>query len=388
MARAQKARDEQAARIAEVSVQANVEGARVEIDGIESAKTPVTAPLRMPSGTHVIGVIAPGFSPQRKEIAIAGGEKQSLAFELVAMQGRLAHLDLKTHLPGADLFVDDQRVGTTPLATSITLAPGAHHIELRRAGYATARSEITLGDGASGEVTLEPEEDPTEVARGGLLALEVSESQPVVTIDGKARGVYAAAIRLVPGPHHLIVERGDFEPAEREVAIDAGRTTTLQIALQPTPEYRAHFTGRAQAQRTWGWVSTIAGAVILAGGASLVAYDATQRSDGNSTRNRLLSQNARNLTPPAVCDPGQDADTYQTNCADPVNAATSKVNDANTRDVYGWTGVGVGAAAAALGVILLVTAEDPHKYGGGSPGWLPTFWASPGGGGAGFAGAF
>src|SRR5437868_3951814 len=75
MALARKTRDEQASRIAEVALDANVAGARVEIDGIEVGATPLGAPLRVPGGTHVIGVIAPGFSPERKEIAIASGEK-------------------------------------------------------------------------------------------------------------------------------------------------------------------------------------------------------------------------------------------------------------------------------------------------------------------------
>ncbi|HEV3191525.1 MAG TPA: PEGA domain-containing protein, partial [Polyangiaceae bacterium] len=145
--RARRVRDEQAARVAEVDVRANVEGARIEVDGVETGKTPAAAPLRVTSGTHVVGLVAPGFTPQRKEIALAGGEKQSLVFELVAMQGRLARVLVKTHLPGADLYADDQRIGTTPLAASVTLAPGRHRLELRRAGYSTASTEVTLSDG-------------------------------------------------------------------------------------------------------------------------------------------------------------------------------------------------------------------------------------------------
>lgn len=393
---ARRTRDEQAARIAEIVVEANVEGARIEVDGIEAGQTPAAAPLRVPSGTHVVGLVMAGYSPQRKEIAIAGGGKQALKFELVAMQGRLAHLNVKTHLPGADLVIDDQRVATSPLTASVSLPPGPHRVELRRAAYTTAVAELMLGDGASGEVTLEPEEDRAAIASsGGQLALDITETQAVVTVDARPRGVYASALRLSPGTHHVLVERGDFEPAERDVTIDSGRTTTVRIALEPTPEFRARYVGRAQAQRTWGWIGVAAGAVLAAGGAALAAYDATKRSDGESTINRINA-----LAVPhshLACDPAGDTTlpAYQTMCAVPYANASSQVNDANTRDYAAWSGVGVGAAALALGVVLLVTADDPHKYDAQAPpattsatrAW-PTAWAMRGGAGLGLAGSF
>ncbi len=391
---ARKTRDEQASRIAEVTLEANVAGARVEVDGVEVATTPLAGALRVPSGTHVIGLVAPGFSPQRKEIAIAGGQQKALRFELVAMQGRLAHLAVKTHVPGADLYADDQRIGLTPLSASVSLAPGVHRIELRRAGYATAGANITLTDGATGEVALEPEEDRSALAAGGQLALEVTESHPVVTIDGRARGVYASPLRLVAGPHHLLVERGDFEPAEREVTIDPGRTTSVRVTLEPTPEFRAHYMSRAQAQRTWGLVSVIGGAAVLAGGIGLVVYDGQQRADGTAKQQSIVAQNV----PGSACDKAQDMGTpfFQMNCVAPLNAANAKVDDANTRDYFGWSAVGVGGAATILGVVLLLTSDDAHKYdtpksapdGSARLHLTPTFWTTRGGGGAGLVGSF
>ena len=53
-------------------------------------------------------------------------------FELTPMEGTLAHITLKSHLPAADVFVDNELAGRTPLATSLTVSPGAHKIELRR----------------------------------------------------------------------------------------------------------------------------------------------------------------------------------------------------------------------------------------------------------------
>jgi hypothetical protein len=391
---AQSTRSEQAARVVEIAIESSVDGATVEVDGVEAGKTPLQGPLRITGGTHVIGVIAAGFSPERKEITIAGGEKKALRFDLVAMQGRLAHLAITSHLPGADLFVDDARVGSTPFSTSVTLAPGAHRVELRRPDYVTAGTNITLGDGATGEVTLEPDEDPAASASSKVaLSLDIHETQAVVTVDGRGRGVYVQALRLPAGPHTVQVERGDFEPFERAVTLEAGHPMTLPVVLEPTPEFRAKYVSRTTTQRTWGWITIIGGAVVLGAGVGLVVYDAGQRSDGNAARTALLAQDVKGSG--EVCDPGLEGTQRQNECLTPVNAATAKVNAANTRDIAAWTGVGVGAASVALGVALLVLDDNPHKYDDAHPNSagpplrvLPTIWGAPGGGGASIVGTF
>jgi PEGA domain len=387
VALARQRRDEQAARVASVEIVANIDNAGVEVDGVEAARTPLAGLLRVTSGAHIIGIIASGYEPARKEIMIAGGERQSLRLDLVAMQGRLAHLLVKTHLPSADVFVDDHRVATTPLASSITLPPGAHRIELRRAGYLPAQTQLVLGDGATGEVTLEPEEDRAALAAdGGQLALDVSETLPAVTVDGRARGAYTGPLRLMRGPHRLLIERGDFEPAERDVTVVAQGAVTIRVVFEPTPDYRARYVSHTQTLRTWGIIGVSAGVALAGGGAGLLVFDAKQRSDANSVY--------ESLTASPVCAMGQEAAVFQKNCGDPVNAAAAKVNDANTRDYAAWSAVGVGAVAVGLGITLFLS-NDPHKY-DAPPGadrvarlpLSPVFWTARGGGGFGVVGAF
>jgi hypothetical protein len=246
-----------------------------------------------------------------------------------------------------------------------------------------------------GEVTLEATEDPsTLAASGGSVALDVSESLPVVTVDGRSRGVYQAPLHLLPGPHHLLVERGDFLPFEREVTVEPLRTTVIRVALEPTPEFRTRFTSRSQTQRTWGIVSMVGGAVIAAGGVGLVVYDAGQRSDETSTRDTLLAGSAMGSGLP--CDSGQLAEVYQQRCLGPVASTTAQIKDANTRDYIAWSAIGVGAAVGVVGVVLFATADNPRKYdepksgpeSAGALRWAPTFWTTRAGGGLSVEGTF
>ena len=193
VARAKQVRDEQAARVAELTVITNVP-ATIEIDNVAIANTPLKKPLRIAGGQRIIGAFTTGYAPLRKELTVAGGTKTEVKLDLVAMEGKAAHLKVNTHLRGADVLVDGQAVGKTPLATSLTVAPGQHKIEMKRSGYVVGTARLERRRRSAGEVTFEPEPDLNLLStEGGSLALEISETQAVVTVDGKPRGIYAGA---------------------------------------------------------------------------------------------------------------------------------------------------------------------------------------------------
>jgi hypothetical protein len=356
--RANQTLSQQLGRIAEVTIECNVP-ATIEVDNVEAAKAPLAGPLKMAGGSHIVGAIAAGYTPQRKQLSVAGGAKGSLEFNLTPMEGRLAHLSLKSRLPGADVVLDGETVGRTPLTSSLTLMPGGHKVELVRPGYRTARTELTLGDGASGEIALDPEEDRAEIARGGGdLKLAITETEALVTVDGTPRGPYTTSLRLAPGTHHLLVERGGFRPNERDVDVAAGQTTVIPVALDPTPEMRELYVGRARSQRTWAWIS-IGGGLALAGGSTgFLLYNSSAKDDARADRDAATGRLERKE---GVCDTSSingDVDA----CNRAILSAQDTLDSVKGRDVIGYVGVGVGVAATGLGLFFLLTGDNPNKY--------------------------
>ncbi|MET0591955.1 MAG: PEGA domain-containing protein [Polyangiaceae bacterium] len=358
LSRANQTLSQQLGRIAEIALTCNVP-ATIEVDNVEAAKAPLTGPMKVAGGTHIIGAIAPGYTPQRKQVTVAGGAKTNVEFTLSPMEGRLAHLTLKSRIPGANVMLDGELVGHTPLMSSLTLMPGNHKVELVRPGYRTARTELTLGDGATGEVTLEPEEDRTEIGRtGGDLKLAITETDALVTLNGTPRGPYTSSLRLAPGPHHLLVERGGFRPNERDVDVSSGQTTVVPIVLDPTPEMRELYVGRARSQRTWSWITIGAGVLIAGGGAGLLAYNASARQDARSDLDAGLAKLQRKE---GVCNTGGlegDVDA----CNAPILDAQDRIDASKQRDIIGYVGIGVGAAATGLGLYFLLSGDSPTKY--------------------------
>jgi hypothetical protein len=358
VARANQTLSQQRGRIAEVTVGCNVP-ATIEVDNVEAAKAPLAGPLKLAGGSHIVGAIAAGYTPQRKQITVAGGAKSSLQFDLTPMEGRLAHLSLKSRLPGADVMLDGELVGRTPLTSSLTLMPGSHKVELVRPGYRTARTELTLGDGASGEIALEPEEDRAEIARvGGDLKLAITETEALVTVDGTPRGPYTASLRLAHGTHHLLVERGGFRPNERDVDVAVGQTTVVPVALDPTPEMRELYVGRARSQRTWAWIGIGGGLAFAGGGTAFLLANASAKSDARADRDAAVGRLEREE---GVCDVGSINGDFDA-CNRAIFSAQDKLDSVKGRDVIGYVGLGVGAAAAGLGLFFLLTGDNPTKY--------------------------
>jgi PEGA domain len=386
--RAKDTRDEQGKRIAQLVVTTEVP-ASVEVDGVEVTKTPLAQPIRIAGGVHIIGAIASGYAPARKELTLAAGEKTEVHLDLVLMQGRAAHLRVVTHLPRADVFVDGQLAAHTPLIQSLTVVPGPHSIEIRRPGYITARRDLTLGDGATAEVALEPVEDPSAVATGGVVSLDISEAHANVTVDGQPRGVYTGSLRLPEGGHLVMIERGGFEPVMREVTIDAGRATTLHLLLEPTPEWRAAYVSRTTRQRTWGWVATATGLAIAGGSVGFLVWNAGQQNAAQNDANRLHTAETNSTDP---CN--YKAGTNLSQCNQQIAQDNTDAASDGNRAYVGYVGVGIGAAATLFGLYLLFSNDDPHRYdpkdkasAAGDP-LVPFGWRAPGGGGLGLGGTF
>jgi hypothetical protein len=362
VARAQRVMQEQGDKIGQVAVSANVKEGVVEVDNVEIARLPLERPLDVASGPHVIGVVSPGYAPSRREVLVAGREVVDARLELAAIEGLLAHIALHGSVPAADVFVDGERVGKTPLESTVTVAPGTHQVEVRRAGYTPAGRSIALQDGARGDLSLDPVVDKGSFAHeGGWLAITASETQSVLSVDGTEVGLLTGSVELPAGPHRIHLERGGFLPAERDVDVPIGGTKALSVAFEPTPETRALYVSAADTRRSWSWVTLGVGAAVAAGGAVLAVVEQNQlpgaQSAQASATTALLSGAG------GTCDPRQDVKpATMAKCENALNDAASRVDNLQAARAVGWVVAGAGAATLVTGLVLVLTAQDPHKY--------------------------
>lgn len=351
---AHQRRNEQAAKVGYLHVVTSAP-ATIQIDGVDVTTTPIEHPIAVAAGTRLVAALGSGYLPTRKEVAIAGGVTSELTFTLVPSELRAAHLVVSTRLVDADVVVDGVRVARTPLPGSITIEPGDRLVELRRPGYSVASSKVMLGDGATAEVALAPTElTGADVVRGAL-AIEASEPEVEVVVDGGARGVYRAPLALPAGRHLVSVVRGGFVPSERVVEVPENADARLRVTLTPTPETRATYVTHARSVRRWGWIATAGGVAMAAAGGIAAAILAPEWTQAKRDRDALYAT----LIPGAggMCDP-----MLGNNCDKKLQAANDLAESRAIKLDVGVAVAGVGVAAALTGVYLLLTGDDPTRY--------------------------
>jgi hypothetical protein len=369
--RARQVRDQQVGRVAALEITTNVP-ATIQVDGVDVARTPLDKPVAVAAGTRLVAAVSAGYLPVRREITVAGQTTERVELELAPSELRLAHLTIRASLPDADVLVDGQRVGRTPLPSSVAVPPGRRVVELRRAGYRSERRELTIDDGASGELGFELAEDPAARVRPGQLVLAVSELDPDVIVDGQPRGAYRGPLSLPPGAHQVRLARAGFLVAERTLTVPEGAEAIAKVTLMPTPETRAAYKQRAELRRHLGWGGVIGGAALAVAAGVVVAVNHGPLSNAQS-----------NIDAIKASDPCMNFDST---CGDMLAAADDNYNSHKTIQNFGLVAIGVGVLAAGAGAALLLSGDDPNRYDRAPP--ALTGWLEPSSGGLALRGAF
>jgi hypothetical protein len=146
---------------------------------------------------------------------------------------------------GAEVRLDDRRVGTAPLEGPLLVSPGERTLRLSAEGYDTLEERLQVR--AREPLTLEFSLLPTRST------LRVTTNLPTATIavDGVPVGAGEVAQAVEQGSYVVEVNEPGYRP--RRTAVQVADDTTLHLELQPE---------RRRAYQKW-WVWTIVGVVVV-----------------------------------------------------------------------------------------------------------------------------
>jgi hypothetical protein len=294
-------------------------------------------------------------------VTVAGGESRKLEVDLIAITRKHAWLVVETQLPAAEVVVDGIFAGKTPTTNTLTVTPGKHRVELRRPGYRIAAVDTEVPEEGKNVLRLDPEIDENQVASGGAgtLRISVSETEPIVAVDGRKLTGSLSQIRLPAGPHVLVTQRAGFIDHREVVDVAASSTVDVRVELQPTPETRESYVARSHRQRNWGWVAVGAGVGIAAGSGLFLNNNAGKIKDADQAYADILYASEEHSG--RSCDVfNPDIDRNQ--CEYELSSRYDATQKWRNYRTGGWIGVGVGGALLVTGVILLLTNDDASKY--------------------------
>jgi hypothetical protein len=179
-------------------------------------------------------------------------------------------------------------------------------------------------------------------------------------MDGEELGLVTGPVRVPAGAHRLHIESGGFTPADRDVTVPLGRLASVSVVFEPTPETRSRYVHAAESRRVWSWATLGIGAALTAAGATLAILE---QGSVHSAQNQLATANFDMVRYSGrTCDPAQDASKEPADCPFRVGNANAAITDAETKRAIGWGAAGLGGATMLTGLILLISADDPHRY--------------------------
>jgi tetratricopeptide (TPR) repeat protein len=232
---------------------------------------------------------------------------------------RLGRIDVIGAPSGAEVLVDDERVGTAPLDHSVDVEPGTHTVRLQ---------------GAGGEQTQQV------TANAGVGA------------TARFNAPAAAPVPAAPAPAPAAPSETPAEPAP---------APPEEAAPPPAP---ANEPGASEASHPWGWFLAT-GAVMIAGFVT-AGVMASEKSSAQNSANAVAqsitayyqSQHGAGADPSGVCY-GTPAPAYQPACA----ALASDDNNVNSDATFANVGLAVGIVGAVgfgLSTVFLVKSYEHH----------------------------
>jgi formylglycine-generating enzyme required for sulfatase activity len=197
------------------------EGAVVSVDGETLGATP--GEFELPAGRHTVSIAAQRYQPFSAQVEVEGGGKvQTLTPQLTP---NWADVSITSQPTGAELLVNGERRGVTPLTTQIVA--GNHPIELRLEGFKPWSTDIQVK--ANEPQTIGPVQLGLPDAQ---LTLRSEPADANVSVAGVYRGRTPLTLELKPDMTHAVVlTRPGYEAATRELKLAPGEQRSLSVPL-------------------------------------------------------------------------------------------------------------------------------------------------------------
>ena len=183
---------------------------------------------------------------------------------LEATASFVSALRIEVNEPGAEISVDDEPVGSSPLATPILVDLGAHRIKAKKPGFREVVEARTVSGSDEVRVAFALVRD----VRTGRIVVSAGSSD-AIAIDGKPVATGRWEGPLAEGQHQVEVTAAGMHPYRNDVLVRDAETRSLLVSLE----------SEKHGVSPWVW---LAGGVAVAAGIGVGGYFLFKPRDGGS----------------------------------------------------------------------------------------------------------
>jgi formylglycine-generating enzyme required for sulfatase activity len=199
-------------------------GARVQVDGIDLGLTPLEN-VEIAAGEHQLTLSLDRYLEFGQTIAIEGRQVEQ-SFD-ARLEPAWATVSLSTQPAGADVLVDGELLGTTPINAEIL--QGQRDITLKLPGHKAWQEDFDVfagNDFVVPTVELEPAD--------GLVFIRSQPTGASVTISGEFQGLTPLEVSLTPNQlHELSFFKNGYQSARASVRIAPNEESAVNVTLDP-----------------------------------------------------------------------------------------------------------------------------------------------------------
>jgi hypothetical protein len=157
-------------------------------------------------------------------------EEADVRMQISGLEQFVAQVTIDVTEPGADIYIDDAKVGVSPLPAPVSAPVGERHIRVSKVGFADARETIELKAGASERVALKlSPTQKTALVNVGV----VGPTNAIIKIDGREVGPapYKGQVNVSAEPHSFSAEANDYVTATQSAMVRDGEVLNLTLQL-------------------------------------------------------------------------------------------------------------------------------------------------------------
>ncbi len=219
-----------------LTVTSNPSSAVVILDGTNSEITPWIY-SGLTTGYHTVEVDYPGYQAYVQNVYVDNGASAVVNADLTTL-GTYGSFFIQSTPPGADVYVDGNYQGTSPLTVSAMVA-GPHQIELHRAGYEvlTRTEVVSAGQGNNLNYALTPY---SSLSGSGSINIISTSPGALVYLDGTYKGAIQSGtnfniISVSPGAHTLLLHLPGYADFTQTVQVYAGQISNVNATFTSPP---------------------------------------------------------------------------------------------------------------------------------------------------------
>lgn len=153
---------------------------------------------------------------------------------------------------GTHVFIDDEDVGTAPLATPVSVDLGRHAVRAEHEGFTPYQAPIDVSGQAAMSLRILLRELPA-VAKITQLAVSASDPGDTVAVDGAVVGSGRWQGDVTPGSHRVKVSAAGKKSYAVDIEVAAGEHRSVDVTLE-----------KDHGGLIWPWIA--GGAAVVAGG--------------------------------------------------------------------------------------------------------------------------